>query len=147
MSQIMSIKPTELANIYLEDALVYGVAFDALSQTAIISVEVDAEFHKDFKSLSQSAKEFLVDIVFSHVEHFEMTGIPERPSSWALDEKPHDLEISCLEITRPLLSRDTHDALFKCSNGPKIRIRFRNVALRLSDRKPGVVHDYAAENQ
>jgi hypothetical protein len=137
----VAVDPLQLNTVYFLDALIYGVTNDFVSRSATVTIEVQPEFHKGTERLlvDTAGSEVMIDFVFGGVRSLHIHDAPARPKEWADDEKPHNHEISTLEV-RKLGSH--HRLEIVCQLGMKIAIEFDSVTTVRSARPPGVVHDY-----
>jgi hypothetical protein len=138
------IDPLDLNRPYFVDALIYGIAFDSVSQTVTITLEADAAFHEGVKRLlPESQGNVLIDVVVTGVQSAEVERIPRRHSSWAADEKPHDWEIAEWRVSAARFRSNRYILNVQCWEGQKIRVVFEQVTVNASRRQLAVVHDYA----
>lgn len=137
--------PILLNKLELADALIYGLSIDTGSQSAVLTLAVDAEYHKgttELLGLPEAKGVVLVDLVFSRVTTASFAGMLQRPSGAAEDEPPHEYEVSSIRVKRRPFHSESFQLEVACQNSPRCEIEFRGVTARVSARKPGIVHDY-----
>lgn len=136
--------PRDLNCLYFVDALIYAITFDAVSQTATVTLEADAAFHEGVMQLlpENRGADVLVDVVMSGVRSVRIDHIPQRNASWAADEKPHDWEIAKWQVRAVPFRSNRFVLKARCQLGQEIRVAFEGVTFHASCRQIAVVHNY-----
>ena len=148
MSTIAPATTATLTGRVLEGALLYSVAFDSIASRLTVTIECDPDWHTVFLQALpfEPDDSGMVDLVFSGVSSFSMTGIGERPKEWRDDEKPHNCEIAFVKVkTLRLYRRGEFRLTIDFHLRQKLEIRATGLSMQRSARPPGTVHSGVAQ--
>lgn len=136
----------DLNRLHVLDGLIYGLQVDTMSQTATLTIQIDAELNKGACEAVgvEASGRVLLDFAFAGVTAAFFEGMLPRGTA-APDEPPHEYEISTWKVEKRAFRKGQYRLEVRCYNSPRCSIEFNTVDVVRSSRALGVVHDYEAE--